>query len=325
MDVVGLGALNVDLIYEVDPALLGLEAGRERVGSYHEFEDLLNSLKNKAKLRIKNGGGSAANTIYALAKMGFSCGYLGKVGKDGEGDFLLEGLMKVGVDTEKIKREGRSGLCVILLGKRKDRSIIILPNTNDALSYSDLDPEYVDEAEFLHMSSFLGELPFEAQKRIAGKTRAKISFDPGEPHASKGIEELSPILERTFILFPTGKEVEILTHQNYKAGCKELLKLGMEIIACKLGEKGSYILCQEGELEISPKRGRIVDSTGAGDVYAAGFLAGLLKKLSLAECARLATLAASQSIRGFGRKTYPDQEILSRFTKNVIKRGRDYF
>ena len=314
MDVVGLGALNLDLIYEVDPTLLGLEAGRERVGSYQEFEDLLNSLKNKAKLRIKNGGGSAANTIYALAKMGFSCGYLGKVGKNEEGDFLLEGLMKVGVNTEKIKREGRSGLCVVLLGKRKDRSIIILPNTNDTLSYSDLDPEYVDEAEFLHMSSFLGELPFEAQKRIARKTRAKISFDPGEPHASKGIEELSPILEHTFILFPTWREVEILTHKDYKEGSKKLLELGIEIVACKLGERGSYILCQEEELEIPPQKGRIVDTTGAGDVYAAGFLAGLLKKLSLAECARLATLASSQSIRGFGRKTYPDKEILSRFT-----------
>ncbi len=315
MDVVGLGALNLDLIYEGDLTLLGLEAGRERVGSYQEFEHLLNSLKNKARLRIKNGGGSAANTIYALAKMGFSCGYLGKVGKDEEGDFLLDGLMKVGVNTERIKREGRSGLCIVLLGKRKDRSILILPHANDTLSYSDLDPGYVDEAEFLHMSSFLGELPFEAQKRIARKTRAKISFDPGEPHASKGIEELIPILEHTFILFPTGREVEILAHKDYKEGCRELLKLGIEIIACKLGERGSYILCQEEELEVSPPRERIVDTTGAGDVYAAGFLAGFLKELSLAECARLATLAASQSIRGLGRRTYPDQEILSRFAK----------
>jgi ribokinase len=315
MDVVGLGALNVDLIYEVDPTFFGLELGRERVGSYHEFEDLLNSLKNKARLRIKDGGGSAANTVYALAKMGFSCGYLGKVGKDGEGDFLLEGLMRVGVDTEKIKREGKSGLCVVLLGKGKDRSIIILPHANNTLCYSDLDSEYVDEAEFLHMSSFLGDVPFRTQKRIARETRAKISFDPGEPHASKGIEELIPILDHTFVLFPTSNEVEILTHQDYKEGCKELLKLGIEVIACKLGERGSYILCQEEELEIPSQRGRIVDTTGAGDVYAAGFLAGLLKKLSLAECARLATLAASQSIRGLGRKTYPDKEILSRFTK----------
>ncbi|MFQ6066711.1 MAG: carbohydrate kinase family protein [bacterium] len=315
MDVVSLGALNVDLIYEVDPTLFGLEPGRERVGSYQEFKDLLNSLKNEARLRLKEGGGSAANTVYALAKMGFSCGYLGKVGKDEEGEFLLKGLMGVGVNTEKIKREGRSGLCVILLGRRKDRSIIILPNANDALSYSDLDPEYIDEAEFLHMSSFLGELPFKAQKRIARKTRAKISFDPGEPHASKGIEELIPILERTFILFPTRREVEILTQKDYKEGCRELLKLGIEIIACKLGERGSYILSQQEELESPSQKGRIVDTTGAGDVYAAGFLAGLLKRLSLAECGRLAALAAFQSIRGFGRKAYPGQEILARFTK----------
>ncbi|HEC67017.1 MAG TPA: adenosine kinase, partial [bacterium] len=79
MDVVGLGALNVDMVYEVDDlASLGIEKGRERMGSYEEFKDLLKFLKKKGKLRMKSGGGSAANTIYALGRMGFSCGYLGK-------------------------------------------------------------------------------------------------------------------------------------------------------------------------------------------------------------------------------------------------------
>ncbi len=306
MDVVGLGALNVDMVYEVDLASFGLEAGRERIGSYEEFKGLLELLKNKGKLRAKSGGGSAANTIYALAKMGFSCGYLGKVGEDEEGNFLLEDLNRVGVDTHKVKRDKKSGVCLVLLDKSKDRSIIVLPNANDTLVFSELDTDYINEAEFLHMSSFLGEIPFEAQKQIAGETKAKISFNPGEPHATKGLKELTPILEHTFILFLSQKEAEILTGKDYKKGARMLLSYGIEVIACTLGARGSYLLSREEEFEVPPEKVEAVDTTGAGDVYAAGFLAGLLKKLPLPECARLATKTSAQSIKGYGRDYYPD-------------------
>jgi len=305
MDVVGLGALNVDMVYEVDLASFGLEAGRERIGSYEEFKGLLELLKNKGKLKVKSGGGSAANTIYALAKMGFSCGYLGKVGKDEKGNFLLEDLNRVGVDIHKVKRDKKSGVCLVLLGKSKDRTIIVLPNANDTLVFSELDTDYINEAEFLHMSSFLGKIPFEAQKQIASETKAKVSFNPGEPHATKGLKELTPILEHTFILFLSQKEAEILTGKDYKEGARVLLSYGTKVIACTLGARGSYLLSREEEFEVPPEKVEAVDTTGAGDVYAAGFLAGLLKKLPLPECARLATKAAAQSIKGYGRDSYP--------------------
>ncbi len=312
MDVIGFGALNVDLVYEVDDlASLGIEGGRERTGSSEEFKDLLKFLKNKGKLRVKSGGGSAANTIYALAKMGLSCGYLGKIGRDKEGTFLLNQLKEVGVDTAKIKQNRKSGICLILLDKSKDRSIIILANANDTLSYSELDINYINQAQFLHMSSFLGKTPFEAQKLIAGQIKTKISFDPGEPHSSRGIKELASILERSFILFLSQKEAEILTGQDYKKGAKKLLDYGIEIIACTLGGRGSYVLSRKEELEVPPEKLEAVDTTGAGDVYAAGFLAGLLGKLPLSKCARLATRAAAQSIKGYGRDSYPDRDFLN--------------
>jgi len=315
MDVIGLGALNVDLIYEVeDLASLGIERGRERLGSYEEFSDLLEFLKNKGKLRVKSGGGSAANTIYALGRMGFSCGYLGKIGRDEEGIFLLNQFEEVGVDTAKIKQNRKSGICLILLDKSKDRSIIILANANDTLSYSEFDIDYINKAQFLHMSSFVGRIPFEAQKLVATKTKVKISFNPGEPHATKGIKELVPILERSSILFLSQGEAEILTGQNYKKGARRLLDYGIEIIACTLGGRGSYVLSRKEELEVPPEKLKAVDTTGAGDVYAAGFLAGLLKKLPLFECARLATRAAAQSIKGYGRNSYPDRRFVNRIS-----------
>ncbi len=315
-DVVGLGALNVDLIYEANLASLGLEAGRERVGSFEEFRDLLGYLERKGKLRVRSGGGSAANTVYALAKMGVSSGLVGKVGQDEEGDFLLQNLREAGVDTSRVARNARSGLCIVLLGRKRDRSILILPGANDSLSCSQIDVNYVNKTKFLHMSSFLGKIPFDAQIKIATRTRVKISLDPGEPHATRGIKELSPLLERCFILFPSDREIETLTGKNYKEGAKELLEYGIKIIACTLGEEGSYILSRDVELEISAVKTRVVDSTGAGDVYAAGFLAGLLKGLPLVQCARLASRLAGLSVAGYGRSSYPD----ARFLRQILER-----
>ena len=310
-DVIGLGALNVDLIYETDLTSLGLEAGRERVGSFEEFRDLLGYLEKKGKLRVRSGGGSAANTVYALARMGVSSGLVGKAGQDEEGDFLLQNLREAGVDTSRVARNARTGLCIVLLGRKRDRSILILPGANDSLSYSEIDIDYVNKTEFLHMSSFLGRIPFQMQRKVAAGTRAKISLDPGEPHATRGIKELSPLLERCFIVFASGREIETLTGKNYKEGARELLEYGIKIIACTLGEEGSYILSRDVELEISAVKTRVVDSTGAGDVYAAGFLAGLLKGLPLVRCARVAGRLAGLSVAGYGRSSYPDAGLLS--------------
>lgn len=317
MDVIGLGALNVDLIYEVDLAFPEIEFGRERMAKYEEFKELLNLLKNKGKLKSKSGGGSAANTIYALAKMGFSTGYIGKVGRDEEGKFLLRELKMVGVDISKIQRNEKSGICIALLNRKGERSILILPHANDKLLYSEVDLNYLNRAKIVHMTSFIGNEPFQVQKIIASQLKTRISFNPGEPHIKRGIEELRPILERTFVLFATGKEIEMLTGKDYKRGTRILLDYGIKIAICTLGEKGSYLLSGKEKLRIPAEKVKIIDTTGAGDVYAAGFLAGLLKKLPLFECARLATRAAAQSIKGYGRNSYPDKYLVNSESKFV--------
>ena len=312
MDVVGFGALNVDLIYEVDLASLRIEAGRERMVKDEEFKRFLKLLKEKGKLKSKSGGGSAANTIYALAKMGFSTGYVGKVGRDEEGRFLVSELKMAGVDTSRIKQDERSGLCIALSDRKGERSILVMPYANDELSYSEIDLDYLNRAKFVHITSFAGDRPFEVQKKAVKKITTKISFNPGEPHIKRGIGQLSPILERTFILFATEKEIEMLTGQDYRNGLRKLSRFGIKIFVCTLGEKGSYILSEEEELQVPAEKVEVVDTTGAGDVYAAGFLAGLLKGFSLSDSAKLATKMACESIRGYGRQRYPDREFFSR-------------
>lgn len=315
-DMVGFGALNVDLIYEVDD--LGLlkrqgvrvEPGGETYGSLEEFEPVLEWLERTGRLQSRSGGGQAANTMVALARMGFEVGYVGKVGDDTSGDFLIEGLAPA--DTDRIRRGGRSGLCLVLLGQSGESSNLVLPNCNDTLSYEEIDLDYIRGFRFLHLTSFVGQVPFTAQKLIAQEVspQVKLSFDPGELYARKGLKELLPILERSFIVFVTQREVELLTGRGHRYGSEQILDHGPAVVVCKRGEAGSYVLSSREGFEVPADRVEVVDTTGAGDVYAAGFLAGLLKGRPLWDCAGLASRVASRSTTGYGRERYPDGRSL---------------
>jgi len=302
--IIGFGALNVDVIYKVKELPGGLVPGGEVVGRYEEFSGMLRILKEIGELKGKSGGGQAANTVVASSRMGFETGYIGKVGRDEEGDFLIQSMESV--DTSRIRRNELSGMCIVLLDESGDRSNIILPNSNDTLSYDEVDVDYIKNARFLHLSSFVGDVPFDAQKRVAQAIPSdNISFDPGELYARRGLKALLPIIKNTFIIFPTDREIKLMTGKDYKAGARELLENGVAVVACKRGEEGSYILSEDEEFDMPTERVTVVDKTGAGDVYAAGFLAGLLSGSCLRDCASIATRAACLSITGYGRGRYP--------------------
>ena len=314
MDVVGLGALNLDIIYRVDfENLPQVKRGEEKKIDEEDISFIKRLLEKKGRLITKSGGGSAANTIYALSRMGFSCGFAGRVGEDKEGDFLLQDLMAAGVDTTGILREGKTGICFILVDKKGERSILVVPGTNDNLLPHQVDMDYINRAKILHTTSFIGNTSFQTQKKIVLRAKPLISFDPGQPHANKGWNELFPILQRTHILFSTEREVEIITYDSFKEGCRRMVRGGVKIVVCKMGEEGSWIITREKEIFIPSRKVKSVDTTGAGDVYAAGFLAGFLNKLSLIDCGKLGTYAAAISIAGFGREKYPGRKILQDF------------
>lgn len=321
MDAIGFGALNVDLICRVDHTDslrdLGIEwsPGREVIGGYEDFKRLRGIIETFATKIERSGGGSAANTVVALSRMGFETGYLGKVGTDSEGDFLLQRLE--GVDTSRVRREGLSGSCLILLDQTRDRFILLFPNSNDDLREEEIDIPYLSNTHYLHMSSFSGPLPFRAQL-VAARSLPQsvcISLDPGELYARRGIEQLSPLLEHCKILFATEGETEMMTGMDYREGVATLLKTGPEMVICKRGPLGSHVFKASVDFEVPAERVEVVDRTGAGDVYDAGFLAGLLLGLPVERCAVLATRAAAQSITGYGRDHYPDKAFLDAFMK----------
>ena len=317
--IIGFGALNVDLIYEVgdlraiSTSHFRLEPGKQLFGSDGQFQSLSNALNRLGTLKSKSGGGSAANTIAALARMGWPAKFVGKVGEDIEGDFLLENLKPA--QTDLICRDGKSGVCLVVLDRNQDRFLFVSGNANSTLRFDEIKLGELKDISWIHLSSFIGEPPFEAQKALLNCIDAsiKVSLDPGEIYASKGLDKMRPLIERSHILFLTDREMRMLTHRDLFDGAKALMEMGPSILVCKEGSKGSHVFSKEKDFGVPVIPVDVVDNTGAGDVYNAGFIAGLFLGKSLEESALFAAKVASKSVTGYGRDCYPTDEDLKNF------------
>lgn len=324
MDVIGFGALNVDYIYEVSADFarrVNIRPGKEQEGTtLGSWKDIQPQLERE-RLLLKSGGGSAANTVAALARMGFETGYIGKVGNDPEGEFLISTLKSAGVDTCRIlKGKGRSGIVVALQTRtEKDRSMEVFPGENSTVIIDDLDiAYYINQSKRLHLTSSVGDQSFETQIKTLEKIdpQVLVSFDGGELYARRGLRDLKPFLKRSQIIFFSKEEVTMLTGKSYKEGARELLSFGPKIVVATLGARGCWVFTKSEDFykpafPVLPET--IKDTVGAGDVFAAGFLAGLLKEKPLRACARFANLMAAESIKGKGRTRYPTQDDLEKY------------
>ncbi|MDQ1280965.1 MAG: ribokinase [Thermoproteota archaeon] len=285
-DVIGFGALNIDRLYRVD-RIAGV--GEERfIRGYSETP-----------------GGSAANTIVGLARLGHKVGYVGKVGDDSEDELLLNDFKDEGVDTRGIivSDKFRTGVVIGFVDDSGERTLYVDPGANDSMSLEEVDRKYISNTKFLHLSSFVGEKPFETQKfLLQDMPNVKVSFDPGELYVRRGLAALSPILRRCFVVFPNEDELRLLTGREFIDGARTLIELGVKIVAVKLGEKGCYITNGDESFLINSYKVNVVDSTGAGDAFCAGFLHGLLSCRDLRMCGQIANFIAARKIEKVGAR-----------------------
>ena len=286
-DVVGFGALNLDKLFKVN-----MIAKKEEEASVLDFNE--------------SGGGSAANTVVGLARLELRAGFVGTVAADREGKFLLDEFRKEGVDVNGItvSKSGRSDTVMGYIDPNGERALYVDPGVNDQLDFTDINLDYVSGTEFLHLSSFVAEKPFNAQKQLIAKlSGVKVCFDPGALYARKGLVALKPIIKRSYAVFPNENEVRLLTGQDYKEGAKTLLELGAELVAVKLGKRGCYVSDGKESHLIDPYNVEAVDTTGAGDAFCAGFFYGLIKGKDLFECGRLGNFVASRCVSAMGART----------------------
>jgi len=286
-DAVGFGGLNVDKLFKVNKI-----AKAEEESFIMDCEEAC--------------GGSAANTIVGLARLGCKVGFIGKVADDREGKMLVEDFCRECVDTKGImhSKHGRSGTVMGFVDEKGDRALYVDPSVNDTIEFNEINMEYAFQTRFLHLTSFVGEKSYQTQKKIVEvfPQNVKLSLDPGELYARKG-SVLEPIIKKAFVLMPNLNELELLTKTaDYRKGAEVLLKKGVEIVAVKLGRKGCYVTDGRENHLIEAFKVKVVDTTGAGDAFCAGFLYGLISGKSLYECGRIGNFVASRCIMKMGAR-----------------------
>jgi len=317
MDVIGFGAINLDSIYSVSASAppadaANMAAGSEALADDDTYARLTQWLESEGMLRDTSGGGQAANTLYALSALGgFRTAIIGSVGEDEEGDSLLAGLAPV--EVSEVVQGGRTARCIVILERGEERTMRVLPAEDQPVLAPLHAWKKLGGAPYLHLTSLapVDRLSLQIQLVNHIPDKVRVSFDPGELYCRLGAEALAPILRRTHVLFLNEREAELLTGSSDAEGCEKLLSLGPSLVVCKRGAQGVDVFAGDGQrITVPARKVAVVDPTGAGDVFAAGFLAGLLLGLDPERCAVLGTAAAAASITGYGRSRYPGPELL---------------
>ncbi|MGZ7044053.1 MAG: carbohydrate kinase family protein [Methanobacterium sp.] len=303
IDVAGFGALNIDKIYRVNKI------------SCKDDESYIKDFSVSC-------GGSAANTIIGLSRLGIKTGFIGKISNDDDGKLLLQNLKKEGVNTENIViTEGRSGNVLGFVDEDGERALYVDSGVNDHIEFNEINLDYLNNLRVLHLTSFVSN-SIEAQKQAMEEISKGItvSFDPGRIYVEKGVNYIRDILDRTNIILINEVELKHLIGNKFPT-CKQkaevLLDYGIEIIVVKRGNKGSYVTDGDKSHNIKPFNVNCIDATGAGDAFNAGFIYGFIKGKDLKESCIMGNFVAGSCIEMEGAtKGLPELLKLKEMNKN---------
>ncbi len=316
-DVIGVGAPNIDRIYSVPQVI---------TDGAHLIDEV-----------AVDAGGCSANTTHALAKLGLRCGFLGALGDDADGQISLRSFAEVGVDTSHIVRKPgvATGSVLIFADEEGNRAMYVQSGADALFEPEDLDAAYLASGRLVLFSSFGGTIPLAVQRAAveALPPTAAMALSIDSLLAHGGLDALTELVSRCTIIFANADELKELTGLELPTAAEALLDLGCQTMVVTFGRGTTRqpwmgtgaaavddlpIVCwllsgdNRWALPAPPTHeGPIVDATGAGDAFAAGFLWGFLSGEPLLRCASLGHVAASFCLASMGcRAGLPTREAL---------------
>lgn len=270
-------------------------------------------LPEKGKLKLlKNvsfrSGGGAVNTAISLSKLGIKSSVIGKAGEDGFAELVLQDLKQNKVEIKGIVRDKEVGTSanMVLLSQDGERSFLQYIGANATLSEKDIRWDVIKKAKILHYTGAL--LLFKFDGKPAGRVLKKAkelgittSLDIVWDARGKWEKTLKYCLPYVDIFVPSLIEGKMVTGKNSKEEiAEELLKKGVKIVAITLGKNGCYIKTKNEELTVPGYKIKAVDTTGAGDAFAAGFLTGYFKGYNLSNVGKLANAVGAMCVKEVG-------------------------
>lgn len=310
--VLGIGNALVDLLIRLqnDDLLTELNLPKGSMTLVDEVtKDKISQLSSALKKEMASGG-SAANTIHGLARLGIDTAFIGKIGQDEIGSFFMNDLLKSGIEPLLHQSGSASGLASAMISPDGERTFGTYLGAAVELSAKDLKPEQFTGFSILHVEGYLvqnHEL-LQCIMEYASKAGLLISLDLASYNVVEANLDFLKKISKKYVdlIFANEEEAKSFTGKEPSAALDELALIS-KIAVVKIGKKGSLVKSGDFVFEIKPEPSKAIDTTGAGDLYASGFIYGIIKGLPLDKAGTIGTLLASAVIENVGAKI-PESE-----------------
>lgn len=322
LDVVAVGSAIVDVISQEEQGFLdrnGLVKGSMALVD----ADMADSLYSSMGPAIESSGGSAANTVACIASLGGSSGFIGKVADDQLGEVFAHDIRAAGVEYELAPAGAGPGTarCLIFVTPDAQRTMCTFLGAASTLVSSDMDESFVKRGSIVYCEGYLWDVP-EAKQAIltamdhARSAGAQTSFTLSDPFCvDRHRAEFVDLIDRHVdILFANESEILSLYETDDWNTAMDKVAGHCSVACLTRSEKGSVIVTPGERIQILPEPiGELVDTTGAGDAYAAGVLHGIASGLDLATAGQIGSIAAAEVISHLGaRPQFPLSELVAR-------------
>lgn len=283
--------------------------------------------KVAGNVKKKQGGGSAANTVFGLAQFGGKGYYTCKVANDEDGTLYVQDLAAAGIDTNldpKSLHQGTTGKCLVMVTPDAERTMNTYLGITTDFSTSELNEEAIKNSRYIFMEGFLVSSPtgleaMKEAKRMASEHGVKVALTFSDPSMVKYFnEQMKEIVgDGVDLLFCNIEEAELFAGVEGMEAAKEAIgKIAKEYVITK-GKDGALAYDGTAYHEIQPFPTKAVDATGAGDMFAGAFLYGINQDMTHAEAGRLASAASSAVVSKYGPRLNQThiKEVLSLLEK----------
>jgi fructokinase len=308
MKILGIGNAIIDVICKVNDSFINqnnlTKSTMKLFFDENEFKNLLNNLKIEKTV----SGGSVANSVVGLSQLGNKVGFIGKISDDNFGNKYEEGLKKENVEYfySKKKEELPTGTCLILVTPDSERTMCTFLGTAGKINENDVSSEAIKKSEIIFLEGYLwdeGEPKKAFDKAINNANKVAMSLsdlfcvDRHKPHF------INLVKNKLDITFANEQEITSLIEAKNFSEIIDFSKQLNKLIVVTRGEKGAIAINGEEIFESEIRKNlKIVDLTGAGDLFAAGFLHGYINELTTKECLEKGTEMSSKVIQQIGAR-----------------------
>lgn len=304
--VIGIGSALVDILTRIDNdgilEELNIPKGSMQLVDEKSSAVIENKLENYESLMAP--GGSAANTIHALAKMGIQTGFISFIGKDETGRFFEDSMNAVGVNPYLFHSNKASGTARTIISADGERTFATNLGASLELNERVITPEIFSKWDYCYVEGYLiaNKPAFTKTISVAKECGCKVILDLASFNVVEDNRDfLNELLPQIDIIFANEEEAKALTQKTAEESLHYIAE-NVDIAVVKIGKKGSLIKMGEEVVQIGCNKIDVVDTTGAGDMYAAGFLYGLINGCDLEKCGIIGNHLAESIIQVIGAK-----------------------